>query len=450
MAFLGEIEPVYSEDERGLASRIAYEWGHSLAWSEEIGKWIVRREGESIWRADVLVERTSKALESAERHAEYADQPRFLRLSSQKEALEFAKPLLAVELSQFDINPWALNTPSGLINLRSGEYVPNHLIRGKYMKCCAVSPESMPTPLWDRHLQMMCKGDIEIIAFLKRLAGITLIGDQNQKPHIAPQFNGLGRNGKGVFLQGLGWALGDYAQFASTRLLTTTENAHTTEQAGLRGMRMVVVEEVKRINSSVLKDLTGGGTIRARHMYKDDIEFLKSWTLWFNNNGPMSFSGDQSDGLWQRVQRIDFGEGIPVNQRIYDMAEQIKGEAPGILRWMLDGLREFLELGDLAITQSVLENSDISRADADPLSAFLQERYERVEGEKVLGSDLVRNFSYWCKEREERSGGLRFVYDSLRSRFGLKVRPGAKNKTFVFVLKQKEVSMSDIAGNFFN
>lgn len=448
MVFIPQQPAHYTADESGTAQRIADEWRESLVWSEELNRWLVRRDGESIWRVDNLVQRTSKAMMTCERQRAENQGRGFTNLAHVKKALELAKPLLAVELCQFDTNPWALNTPAGVINLQNGELLEPRAVTGRYRMSTRVAPVVEVTPLWDRHLERMTHGDLEKIAFLKRLAGITLIGDQNLKPHVSPQLNGLGRNGKGVFLQGLSWALGDYAQFASTRLLTTTENAHTTEQAGLRGMRLVVVEEVKRINSSLLKDLTGGGVMRARRMRADDEEFLKSWTLWFNNNGPMLFSGDTSDGLWQRVPRIDFGVGIPVSERIDDMAERMKEEASGILRWALDGLVEFRALGGLCTPESVQESSAERRLDADPLRMFIDELYVRAEGEMVLGSEFVKSYTQWARDREERTGGMRSIYDELRSRLGFQVKPGHSNKTYVYGLKARPVTMADLPGSW--
>jgi putative DNA primase/helicase len=439
----------YPATEYGTALRLADEWAESLVWMEEIGKWLVRREGESTWRVDSLVQRTEKAMITCLAQADLHAVVGLSRLHHMKNALELAKPRLAVEAADFDQNPWMLNTPAGVINLQTSELVPPAAVQARYRMSTRIAPKRMETPFWSAHLQRLCRGDVEILSFLKRLAGITLIGDQNLKPHLSPQLNGLGRNGKGVFLQGLGWALGDYAQFASTRLLTTTENAHTTEQAGLRGMRLVVVEEVKRINSSLLKDLTGGGVMRARRMRADDEEFLKSWTLWFNNNGPLMFAGDTSDGLWQRVPRIDFGEGIPEVERIWDMSEKFKPEAPGVLQWMLDGLVEYQELGeDLCIPEIVRQRTEERRLDADPLRMFLNEMYEREEDGFVRGSEFTKNYSVWAKDREERTGGMRAVYDELRSRFGLKVKSGHENKTYIYGIKARQTTMSDLPGSW--
>jgi putative DNA primase/helicase len=457
MAFINP-GAVYTPDERGAAQRIADEWSDSLCWSEEWNRWLTRPEGSSTWEPDVLVLRTSKAMQSCERHQIAPNAPappaagRFTRLAFLKASLELAKPLLAVRLSEFDVTPWGLNTPGGVVDLRpdGGQVLfPPESVTKRYLLSTRVIPERVETPLWDQHLERMTHGDIEVIAFLKRLAGITLIGDQNLKPHVSPQLNGLGRNGKGVFLQGLGWALGDYAQFASTRLLTTTENAHTTEQAGLRGMRLVVVEEVKRINSSLLKDLTGGGVMRARRMRADDEEFLKTWTLWFNNNGPMMYSGDMSDGLWQRVPRIDLGEGIPLLERIDDMAEQMKGEAAGVLQWALDGLAEYQKLGGLCTPGSVLAATEERKTDADPLQAFVMERYEFVEEGSVVASEFMRDYNEWAKATgEAHIGGRRAVYDELRCRVGLGIGVGAHNKTYIKGLKKRPMTFGGLSSEY--
>jgi putative DNA primase/helicase len=452
MAFINT-GAVYSADEAGTAERIADEWGDSLCWSEEWGKWLTRSEDSSTWEADVMVLRISKALATCERQQAANQNARNMtRLAFIKASLELAKPRLAVRLSAFDQNPWGLNTPGGVIDLRLGEGQRLHTpweVSGRYLLSTRVVPDRVPTPLWDGHLRKMAHEDIEVIAYLQRLAGITLIGDQNLKPHVSPQLNGLGRNGKGVFLQGLGWALGDYAQFASTRLLTTTENAHTTEQAGLRGMRLVVVEEVKRINSSLLKDLTGGGVMRARRMRADDEEFLKTWTLWFNNNGPMMYSGDMSDGLWQRVPRIDLGEGIPLLERVDDMAEQMKGEAGGVLQWALDGLARYQELGGLYAPDSVSAATEERKADADPLQAFVMERYEFVEEASVVASDFMRDYNEWAKATgEAHTGGRRAVYDELRTRVGVKIEIGAHKKYYIKGLKKRPMTFGGLSSEY--
>lgn len=436
-------------NELGTAERFAAEHGNYVKWCETWNCWLRRSGG--IWIRDDLVEHRVRAMETGSRQsAANNGEARFLTNRNMVSTLSMGRAYVAVRLSDFDTEPWLLCTPGGVVDLRRGEMRPCG-IDDMFLMQTHVTPSLQwspaDTPLWWSHLMLMCKGNLEVMGYLQRLVGMSLIGDQNDKPHVCPQLNGVGRNGKGVFAQAIAYALGDYSQFASTRLLTTTENAHTTEQAGLRGKRFVVVEEVRRINSSLLKDLTGGGVLRARRMRADDEEFPKSWTIWFNNNGPMLFSGDQSDGLWSRVPTVDLGEGIPEEDRIDGMASALRREAEGVLGWALEGLREFLAYG-LMTPQSVTHSTNVRRSDADPLREFMNECYERDVESKVLGSELVRAYTAWAKDRDERPGGMKAIYHDLRSRLGLEVKSSDKNKTYIFGVRQKQSVWSPELGSW--
>lgn len=178
----------------------------------------------------------------------------------------------------------------------------------------------------------------------------------------------------------------------------------------------------------------------------DDEEFLKSWTLWFNNNGPMVFTSDVSDGLWQRIPTIDLGRGIPVEERVDDMAQQIKEEASGILQWMIDGWIEYRELGDLCTPDRVKKVSNQRREDSDPLGIFLVERYEFDAGSKVVASDFMNEFNDWAKASGElHIGGRRAVYEELRSKFRLTVDQGAKGKYYIHGLKHLPMSFGEMS-----
>ncbi len=424
-----------------MAQQIARQHSGTLRWCEEMQKWLVSDRKPGVWLPDTFVDHRRKALASAQeqKKANPKSKVTFDSVRHTNNGLTLAKPFLSVSLAAFDTDPWLLNTPAGVVDLRIGK-LRSWATDDLFMLQTAVAPDDdwdpTRTQLWISHLKKMTHGNVEIMELLRRLAGMSLIGSQNLKPHIAPQLNGRGRNGKGVFLQGIIMALGDYAKFASTRLLTARENEHTTEQASLKGRRFVGVEEIQRVNAALFKDLTGGGTKQARKMRQDDTTFVKSWTLWFNNNGPLMFAGDTSDGLWSRVPRIDLGEGIPEGERDDEYAESLKAEGSGILAWALQGCREFLSEG-LLIPESVRAATQERRLDADPLGMFVNEFYLKDADGKVLGSDFVQMYATWARERDERSGGMKTVYDELRTRFNLKVRPGAGNKTYIFGLKVK-------------
>lgn len=481
----------FGSSEIGTAERFGYEWGDQLAWCQPMKNWLlwgVRRRG--VWTEDVMLDSQAMMRDTCARQYDESniavDQaglpvvmrgsdgllpdplPQgaragaangvFQRRSHQSNAMELAKSLMAIHPDGFDRDAWELNTPAGVVDLRSGELWPHRSgDEDTFLKQCSVTPTSVwdasDTPMWNKHLHDMCKGNKEWIGYLQRLAGMSLVGDQNEKPQLAVQLNGLGRNGKGVFLQTLCDALGDYAIFASNRLLTATEDAHTTDQTDLRGCRIVCIEEVKRINPSVFNDMTGGGVKRARKIGKDNIEFKKTWTVWFNNNGAMNFtgSGAQSEGTKDRITTIDFGRGIPKNERIDDWVIRLRKEWPGVLAWAIEGCRKWQEDGSsfegLRIPDEIKKMTEDRQTDADPLKMFLNENYDRVdEEESVTGSSFVKAFTEWCKDTGNTPpGGHKFIYADIRSHHGLDVRVAGENKTRIFGIRAKVMGFGDLA-----
>ena len=89
--------------------------------------------------------------------------------------------------------------------------------------------------------------------------------------------NGGGRNGKGLLNSALELLLGDYFYHCSYSVLTedprrkSSGNANP-ELANVDRKRMVVMREPPKdvpLSNNVIKDMTGGGTIKARQLYKD-------------------------------------------------------------------------------------------------------------------------------------------------------------------------------------
>jgi phage/plasmid-associated DNA primase len=72
---------------------------------------------------------------------------------------------------QWDTNAWALNTPNGIIDLRTGEQFPHR--PGDYItKTTAVAPDrALATPIWFEFLNRVTGGNAELIGFLQRTSG---------------------------------------------------------------------------------------------------------------------------------------------------------------------------------------------------------------------------------------------------------------------------------------
>ena len=95
------------------------------------------------------------------------------------ERLAKADRRLAATTAQWDADPWALNTPDGVVDLRTGEIRP-HRAAEYFTKITAVGPRNTNCPLWKAHLKRILNDDRDLIAYLQRVLGYALTGSTRE------------------------------------------------------------------------------------------------------------------------------------------------------------------------------------------------------------------------------------------------------------------------------
>src|SRR5271163_3043699 len=117
------------------------------------------------------------------------------------ERLARADQRIAVTVDEWDADPWLLNTAGGTVDLRTGQMSESNF-EDKLTKITGVSPDwSCATPLFDQLLLRATAGDMELIAFLRRMAGFSLTGSIQE--HVLFFLYGTGANGKSTFLNAI-------------------------------------------------------------------------------------------------------------------------------------------------------------------------------------------------------------------------------------------------------
>lgn len=220
----------------------------------------------------------------------------------------FTTPGINADHLKFDNDPWLLNVMNGTIDLRDGElywHDPKHLIT----KLAPVEyyPDAK-CPRWDQFLQEVFQGDNAVVEYVLRSLAYSMTGDTSWQAWF--MLHGLGENGKSRFVAALRQCLGpDYCHEIDPEELCQQPWAkHTTERAGLIGVRYLTSEETdegRQLNESFVKALTGEGELRARFMRQDSFQFAPTCKLWLStNNRPVV--KDSSHGFWRRVRLIPF------------------------------------------------------------------------------------------------------------------------------------------------
>ena len=341
------------------------------------------------------------------------------------ERLARSDPRHARRAEDFDADPWALNTPAGVLCLRTGEMHP-HRNGGLHTKVAGAAPGG-ECPRWVQFLHEITQGDAELVAYLQRLIGYTLLGEIPE--HAFAFLLGPGKNGKSVLLGTAAAMLGDYATTAMADVFTVGRNdQHPTHLASLRGARMVIVSETEAgvpWAESRLKALTAGDRIAARVMRGDPFEFTPAFTLWVaGNHRPVLRNPDAAMRRRMHLIPLTF---VPPNPDL-DLDKALRAELPGIMAWAVQGCLLW-QANRLSPPPIVTSSTDDYFEEQDNLTSWFAERCERRPAANVASRALFSDWKKWSLERGEEAGTEKKFSENLQ-RLAVKKKT-AKGAVFV-------------------
>lgn len=308
-------------------------------------------------------------------------------------------------VAQWDSDPWALGTPKGVVDLRTGE-LRSARPEDYITKSCAVAPASQGTvaSLWHKFLSRITDNDEEIQLYLQRFVGYALTGDTRE--HAFAFGHGKGANGKSVFLATIKGLMGDYACSIPTEMLVVSKNErHPTELARLRGARLAIGNETEqgtRWAESRIKSLTGGDPIAARFMREDFFEFQPSFKLFVVGNHRPSLRG-VDEAMRRRLHFVPFGVTIPADERDPLLTEKLRAEYPAILRWAIDGCLAWQEQG-LNPPPGILSATGQYFEAEDSFSQWMEECVERDPQAFCPAGSLFTSWKTWAERAGEFTG----------------------------------------------
>lgn len=312
-----------------------------------------------------------------------------------KNAVGFAGDDLPCLLTDFDADPLLLNCRNGTLDLRTGTlrpHSPRDLCRK--MAQAAYDPAAR-CPKWREFIRTITCGDADLARYLQALLGTGVSGLTDW------DFTGFcignGANGKSTLFDILLNVLGDYAVTFSIEMLLggkdRRDQVASYELCALLGARLALASEIpdgRTFNESLLKDLSGGDTIKARHPYGRPFEFAPTHSLFvFGNHIPKINGTDH--GIWSRLKLLPFNHrfpraGEPGNRARSEVEAELLAERDGILAWLVEGFRMAREglRQPAAVTAAVTEWRD----EADVFGAFVGARCEVRGGVSCTQTDL--------------------------------------------------------------
>jgi len=320
-------------------------------------------------------------------------------------AMAESEPGIPVLPAQLDANPWLFNCLNGTVDLKTGALCPHRredlLTRLAPIEYWA----DAQLDLWGKFLQDATGGDAELAAFLQRAAGYSLTGLTTEE--VLFFVHGPAAAGKSTFLETLKAHMGDYATTADfeTFLIRRDVGSARPDIARLAGSRFVAsieVDQGKKLAEGLVKMLTGGDTVTARHLYQSAFEFQPAFKLWLAANHAPAISEDD-EAMWRRVLRVPFEREVPKSQRdpmVKLTLKDCQKAGPAVLAWAVRGCLEWQQKG-LGVPTAVEKATADLRRTMDKLQDFIDDCCVLDAQAHVEAGCLRKVYEEWAKERGE-------------------------------------------------
>lgn len=354
-----------------------------------------------------------------------------------------------VDVNDLDQHKHLLNTPKGVVDLRTGTIAP-HDRRLLFTKVTLGSyrPGIRHTD-WETALTALPKDQAD---YLKIRMGQAITGYIPESDDVLFLI-GHGSNGKSSYTSdGVFRAIGDYAALAQPTLISkqTEGSGPTPERFGLMGCRFVLIEELpegRALSIAEIKRITGTSVITARDLHEKQVTFDASHTLFITSNYDPPVA-EVDEGSWRRMCKIYFpfrfrARPEAPSERPGDaglrsrLREGEDGQHDAIITWLVEGAMAYFADRTLIMEdkrpQAIKDATLAWREEADRILGYVNERLifpgEGAEQNRIVRKELYEDFCHFLEERGHAKWSQELFFTRFRSHETVRSRGVGEGQT---------------------
>lgn len=335
----------------------------------------------------------------------YASMQQSTKAHALAKAAEKYDQLWCVE-SDFNSIPRYFGVLNGIIDLDTQEFKKPEKSMMVSLQSAVEYDGSAVCPTWEKTVSEIFFDDKEMVDYVQRLFGYAMLGNPTEE--VMAIFHGNGCNGKSTLMHVLTDIFGDYSHTASSDMMVSVGASKSSaggaraDIVALQHKRLVVMSELDmkaRMQEATVKGLVSHDQISARGMYETSVRtFRPTWVVAMLTNYMPRIDGSD-EGIWRRIHAVPFDRDFDKDETITkdtSRADKLRAEWPGILNWLLEGVRKYKERG-LKQPKRVRDESSEYKQSMDIVGEWIDERCKLDVNAKTPTSAIYTAWEMYAK-----------------------------------------------------
>ena len=261
-----------------------------------------------------------------------------------------------------------------------------------------------PTPNADRFFGEIFSNNAEIISYVQRMLGYFLTGETSDRSIYI--WFGHGKNGKGTLSKIISKIMAQFYTQGSKETMLGVQDGNknkggpTPHLIPLVGARAVMVSENEagdKLDSGLLKGISGEDPISCRGLFKSEMTFIPRAKMILQTNFKPVFDGADT-AMVDRVKLVPFGcrfgdseDEIPRDIAFIDSL--LNEHLSEVFRWILRGAIVWYQTKDITMPDETKKQCDEYVEECDTIGYFFNDN-ERYKVDMTFEVGTERSFVY--------------------------------------------------------